>query len=223
MDFGYLKGPLPRWTGAVSSLFVGVKLAEEISRDISFRQAALAPDSRMRRFFELQSKQEAMHATVFDVAARLTARRAGCPASLSTALDCFAARLHSDLDAGLLPESVVGLQGVFEALGEVALSAPRGRIAGFAARLVPLRSTFLKQERMHHRYGRRCLQQLVADDRVRERLRASSREYFALGAAVLAASIELFDGFEAEQRRYAEDGDVAICGVETELHCLIAR
>ena len=112
---------LPR----IAQFLAGMLRAEEISRDVARRQALLAPDAAMRRFLALQSRQEALHAGAFRAALHLTSRRNRCPDALASALDRFAARLHADLDAGLLEGSLIGLQGVLEGIGAVALGAPR--------------------------------------------------------------------------------------------------
>lgn len=196
---------------AVAAMFSGLRAAEELSRDIAGRQAALAQQAKMRRFFEHQAAQEAVHAGIFDISLRLLAPHARCPDRLASALAKFRARLDADLRDARLGDSIVGLQGVFEALGEVALRPAQGGIAAFASRFVPLRSVLFEQERMHQRYGRYWLMRIAAtDERVRSRLAQVHAEYIAHGENLLAASIEIFDAFPLDQHRYLADGLAAI-------------
>ncbi len=195
----------------IAQFFAGMSRAEAISRDVSRRQAELAPDSAMRRFLMLQSRQEALHAAMFGAALRFASRRDRCPDRLADALARFASRLNADLDAGWLAGSLIGLQGVLEAIGVVALSAPSTELATFAAQFVPLRHALLAQEQAHHRVGRYWLARLVAgDDGSDDALRRSRLEYAGLGEAVLVASVEIFDGFDVEQRIYLDAGRAAI-------------
>jgi hypothetical protein len=195
----------------IAQFFAGMSRAEVISRDVSRRQAELAPDSAMRRFLTLQSRQEAVHAAIFGSALRVASRRDRCPDRLADALARLGSRLNADLDAGWLAGSLIGLQGVLEAIGAVALSAPSTELATIAARFVPLRHALLAQEQAHHRVGRYWLAQIAAGaDRSDDALKCSRLEYAELGEAVLVASIEIFDGFDVEQRIYLDAGRAAI-------------
>lgn len=195
----------------IAQFFAGMTRAEEISRDVSRRQALIAPNTAMRSFLASQSRQEALHAAAFRAALRLASRRHSYPDPLARALDRFAARLHADLDAGWLEGSLIGLQGVLEGIGAVALGAPRTELASIGARFVPLRHVLLAQEESHHRHGLRWLARLSAD-RARDQgaLRRSQREYADLGEEVVVASVEIFEGFDVEQRVYLDAGRAAI-------------
>lgn len=195
----------------IAQFLAGMTRAEEISRDVSRRQAAMAADPAMRRFLVLQSRQEASHARVFGAALRLTTRRSRCPGRLAGALSAFEARLYADLDAGRLESSLIGLQGVLEAIGAVALSAPMTELSAIGARFVPFRATLLRQEAMHHRYGRYWLARLAAGNGCAgDALHRSWREYADLGDAALSASVEIFEGFDIDQRTYLDAGRAAI-------------
>ena len=198
---------LPR----IAQFFAGMLRAEEISRDVARRQALIAPGAAMRRFLALQSRQEALHARAFRAALHLASRRDRCPGALASALDRFAARLHADLDAGSLEGSLIGLQGVLEGIGAVALGAPKTELATIGGRLVPLRQVLLRQEAMHHRCGLHWLAQLCTD-RIRDHdaLQRSRRDYADLGEAVLVASVDIFEGFDIDQRLYRDAARAAI-------------
>jgi hypothetical protein len=198
---------LPR----IAQFFAGMLRAEEISRDVARRQALLAPDAAMRRFFMLQSRQEALHAGVFRAGLHLASRRNRCPDALASALGRFAARLHADLDAGSLAGSLIGLQGVLEGIGAVALGAPRTELSSLGARFVPLRSVLLRQEAMHHRAGLRWLARLCAErNGDHAAVQDSQRDYADLGFAVVEAGVEIFQGFAVDQRLYRDDAKAAI-------------
>lgn len=80
----------------LSPLLAAVTLAEEISRDVSARQALLAPWP-LSRALKHQSWQETAHAAVFRTALQYLPGRASCPALLEKALRRYAAQLHADL------------------------------------------------------------------------------------------------------------------------------
>jgi hypothetical protein len=82
---------------SLSPLLAAVTLAEEISREISARQAPLAP-MPLRRALMRQSWQETAHAVVFGTALQYLPGPASCPAPLGKALRRYAAQLHADLD-----------------------------------------------------------------------------------------------------------------------------
>lgn len=202
---------------ALSAMFSALKGAEEISRDVALCQVSLAPEPKLRRCLEQQARQEAHHARVFEAALRIVSPRVRTSERLNRALAAYRARLDADLDLGRLGESIVGLQCVFEALGEVVLCPVQGGIAMFASRFVPLRGALLQQERMHRRFGCRWLRRLLAaDEAAGPRLAYAYREYVEYGEEVLAASVEIFDAFPLDQRRFASDALGAMRSLEDE-------
>lgn len=140
--------PLP----TLGPLLAAITQAEELSRDISARQALLAP-APLRRTLQQQSWQEAAHATVFRSALQCLPGRFSCPPAVRAALDDYAHRLHADLDRGSLADSLIGLQGTLEGFAAVALQPPPGTLARRADALVPLWSFILHQEQGHERLG----------------------------------------------------------------------
>lgn len=169
----------------LAPLLAAITLAEEISRDVTARQALLAP-ARLRQTLRRQSWQEASHAAVFRTALQCIPGRFVCPPKVRSALEEYAARLHSDLDRGGLAVSMVGLHCVLEGFAAVALQAPPGMLASSADQLVPLRSFILHQEQAHQRLGEVWVPRLLADPRA---LTRSAREYCSLAQVLLETGL----------------------------------
>lgn len=192
-------------TAALSShglapLLAAVTLAEQISRDISARQALLAP-LPLGRALARQSWQETTHAAIFRTALQCLPGRAACPPALEHALRRYAAQLHDDLDRGDLAASMIGLHCVLEGLGAVALRPPPGALAKLADRIVPVRSFILHQELGHQRLGQIWVERLGADP---ASLRTALRTYVELAETSLQAGLNTLDCLAAD-RAYYED------------------
>lgn len=170
---------------ALGPLLAAITQAEELSRDISARQALLAP-ARLRRTLQQQSWQEAAHACVFRTALQCLPGRFSCPPAVRAALDAYAGRLHRDLDRGALAESLIGLQGVLEGFAAVALQPPPGALARCADTLVPLRAFILHQEQGHERLGQRWAPRLLSSPLARRRC---ADDYRTLVLALLEAGL----------------------------------
>lgn len=190
----------------IGPLLVALKLAEEISRDVSLRQAAIAPNAQLRRGLQQQSRQEALHATAFEAALKFGPQRAQCPPGLIKALNAFSAQLHADLDAGALATSMVGLQCVFEGLGCIALRPCSGELLRLSDRLVPLRPLFLLQEQAHHRLGELWVPRLAGGSASPgcAELNAARHTYVELAEAVVDAGLFAVAGCENERQHYLE-------------------
>jgi len=169
----------------LSPLLSAVTLAEEISRDVSARQALLAPWP-LSRALRRQSWQETSHAAVFRTALQYLPGKSSCPEPLQKALRTYAAQLHADLDRNALAASMVGLHCVLEGLGAVALQPPPGELARLADRVVPVRSFILHQELGHQRLGEVWVSRLVAEP---ARLGSALGIYIELAEAVLQAGL----------------------------------
>lgn len=183
---------------SLSPLLAAVTLAEEISRDVSARQALIAPPA-LGRALKRQSRQEARHAAVFRVALKCLPGTAACPAPLERALRRYAAQLHADLDRNDLAASMVGLHCVLEGLGAVALQPPPGELATLAERMVPVRSFILHQERGHQRLGEVWVPRLSPD---RAALSQALQGYDELAQSVLAAGLETLDCLANDSQHY---------------------
>lgn len=190
--------------GRIGPLLVALKLAEEISRDVSLRQAAIAPNAQLRRGLRQQSRQEALHAAAFDAALKFGSSRAQCPPGLVKALTAFSTRLHADLDAGALASSMVGLQCVLEGLGCIALRPCSGELLRLSDRLVPLRPLFLLQEEAHHRLGEIWVPRLANEraSRGRVELSVARQTYVELAEAIVDAGLFAVADYEGDRQHY---------------------
>lgn len=183
----------------LAPLLVAVTTFEEMSRDITRRQSALAAAPGLARTLLRQSRQEAMHAAVFHGALRLTGMRADCPPRLADALTHCRSRLEDDLDRGDLASSMLGLHCVLEGLGGVALQPPAGDLGRLGDRLVPLRALVLKQELAHQHLGTLWVGRLGGDRRA---LQAACRSYVGLAEEVVDAGLAAFGGYAMDRALY---------------------
>lgn len=181
-------------------LLAAITVAEEISRDVSARQALLAP-ARLRGTLRRQSWQEAAHATVFRTALHCLPGRFSCPPAVHAHLAAYAARLHADLDRGALAASMIGLHCVLEGFAAVALQPPAGVLAAAADTLVPLRSFILHQEQAHHRLGDVWVPRLLA---VPQQRATCAGDYCALAEALLEAGLAELECLHEDAADYRE-------------------
>lgn len=175
----------------IARLFNVLWHGERIACAIAMRQARVCRDPKARRFFALQATQEALHATVFHVAATLLATRGRSLRTPAIAvLDDYRRRLDDDLAAGDLAGSVVGLQVVLEGLGDVVLKRLNPELNCRGTRFAPWHKLLLAQEDIHHAFGCRWVKR--CSGAALPALAASTRDYLRLGTRLLAASEELF-------------------------------
>lgn len=193
-------------TGAIAAaakrlapLLVAVTAFEEMSRDVTRRQSALAPSPGLAHALVRQSRQEAMHAVVFRGALRLTGLHAASPPRLAEALAQCRARLEDDLDRGDLACSMLGLHCVLEGLGGVALQPPAGDLGRLGDHLVPLRALILKQELAHQHLGELWVERLAAN---RLALQAACSAYVELAESVVDAGLAAFGNYAMDQALY---------------------
>lgn len=179
-------------------LLAAITLAEEISRDVSARQAKLAPP-RLRETLRRQSWQEAAHAAVFRTALHCTPGDSACPQPVANALRRYADRLHADIDRGDLAASMAGLHCVLEGVASIALAPPPGALATLADQLVPLRAFVLHQEEAHQRLGEVWVPRLVEDRRV---LTRSVFDYCALAQELVEAGTTHLECLERDADHY---------------------
>lgn len=184
----------------LAPLLAAVTIAEEISRDVSRRQAAIAP-APLRRTLSLQSRQEALHAATFKAALQCLPGSGRCPDRLLQALRAFEARLQSDVEDGELAASMLGLHCVLEGLGCIALEPPPGELARLADSAVPMRSFIRHQEEGHRRLGEVWVPRLAAGT---AGLRLACEDYVALAQAVLTAGLETLDCLAQDAGYYGD-------------------
>jgi hypothetical protein len=185
---------------SLGPLLAAITIAEEISRDVSARQALLAP-ARLARTLRRQSWQEAAHAAVFRTALHCLPGRYACPPAVHAALSAYTSRLHADLDRGALAASMVGLHCVLEGFAAVALQPPAGALAAGADTLVPLRPFILHQEQAHQRLGEVWVPRLLP---ITQQRASSAGEYCALADALLEAGLAEFECLQEDAASYRE-------------------
>lgn len=145
---------LPPNARSLGPLIASIVRAEELSRDISAMQAALAP-APLSMALHRQAAQESNHVAIFRAAA--TFIPGDVPVPVAGALERYDARLRMDIARSDLTASLIGLQCVLEGFAAVALQPPSGAVAALADRLVPARAFVLHQECGHHSLGQRWI------------------------------------------------------------------
>lgn len=179
-------------------LVAAIVQAEEISCEVSARQARIAP-AALAHVLRTQSRQEAIHAAGFRAALEWLPGVAVPPAALSSALRAFRERLLGDVQAGALGASLLGLQCVFERLACVALEPPPGELARLADRAVPLRVLVLHQEIAHRQLGDIWVGRLPDPA---QGLGHHCEEYLGLAHAVLEAGLGSLDCLQQDGGHY---------------------
>lgn len=183
----------------LAPLLCVVQRCEELARDVSMQQAAVAPMPRLARALRHQSRQEAFHSNLFQAALQCIPGRHRCPARLGNVIAGYQSRLQADLRAGDLLGSMFGLQCAFEGLAAVALQPPPGPIAAVCDRLIPLRALILRQEEAHHRIGHWWTARLAADGSPR----ASGLDgYVDLAREVAEAGLQELHALELDPAHY---------------------
>jgi len=175
---------------------------EWLARDMAARQARLAGTPVLRRFLAVQSRQEAFHAAVFQNAVHWLAPRGVHPPTLKP-LARYRASIEASLAQGNLAESLLALQVLFEALGEVVLHAIDTGIERRGGGFARLRLALRAQEQAHHAFGVRTLDSLLAGNQnSTERLYKRSSVYLECIDDMLRELADLFAVFNENPADY---------------------
>jgi hypothetical protein len=178
-------------------------------------QSRLAPLPWMARALQTQARHETQHATLARAALALCG--AGSDAGVADVTVALDARLQCDLGAGRLADSLLGLQGVVEHLGEALLDT-LGRHSHTAhtasAPLHALRLRVLAQERGHVLLGARCLAALPHLARQREVL----DDYRRLGHQAALATANLLDDARIDGDAFWRTVDAGLTAWHTSDH-----
>lgn len=174
-----------RRTEKLARLLHVLHSGEQLAAQVAAQQSRLAPAAWMQRALGVQALQEHGHAAMACSALVLIGRQ---PRAWDVMLP-LRERLARDMNAANLANSLLGLQGVVEHLGETLLDAlgAHQHPAGFV--LHALRTKVLAQERGHTQLGARCLQTLDASPHRFEAI----AEYRALGKATALSVATLLD------------------------------
>jgi hypothetical protein len=182
----------------IARAVTALEAAEPLAHRVASRQAELAPQPRLARFFAMQARQEAFHARTFAAASRCLAPAVAPANPAAPALAALQARLDRDLDGGDLWSSVLGLQVALEALGGAVLDELDAVIAAHVPAFAPVHRLLVRQEASHHAFGLQCLARAVAGGDVSgPRLGAAVRDYRGLAGELMGVCAELLETFGA--------------------------
>ncbi len=197
---------LPGERVPIARLLVFLEYGERMANACAQSQAALAPDSRIRRFLTTQARQEAMHAVIFRGAIGWFAPRHLGDAPFLPALEEYRRLLTEALERGDWLESILAEQVILEGLGEAIL--PRIE-TGLEKRCAPfrrLRLILLRQEEAHHGFGLRMLEQAMAEGRAHlDGLRRRTQDYLALTESMVLTLGDLFETIDEDASAWAAD------------------
>jgi len=133
---------------------------ELVAMRCTTHQASLASNKVMNKFFSVQARQEAHHALIFEKAFSWMRPKHFQRLQYSS-LNYFENKLQKSLSENNLGESIIAQQLLFEGLGEITLEklsmAADVRGLGFQR----IRNTILKQERAHHAYGEKYIDDVL--------------------------------------------------------------
>lgn len=185
----------------VARLFGFLQLGEWLAHDVAVRQSRLATEPAARRFLAAQARQEAFHANVFQGANHWLGARGTTDAPGLAGLARYRARAMAALDRGDLAESVLAVQVLFEALGDVALEAIDAGIARRGGGFERLRRALRAQEQTHHAFGVRLLNE-QATTAARQRLQQQAQNYLELIHGLFTELDDLFGAFGEDPAEY---------------------
>ncbi len=190
----------------IARLLTFLEHGERMAYDCAKAQAALAQDAGVRRFLASQSRQEAMHAVVFQGAIAWLAPRHLGDVPFLPALEEYRTMLDDALARGDLIETFLAEQVVLEGLGEAILTRIEQGLAKRAAPFGRLRRILLHQEEAHHGFGRRQLERAVerGETDVTDLNRRAQR-YLALTDAMVFTLCDLFESIDEDATAWAQD------------------
>ena len=197
---------LPGERVPIARMLVFLEYGERMAHACARSQAALAPDSKIRRFVTTQARQEAMHAVIFRGAIGWLAPRHLGDAPFLPALEEYRRLLTEALERGDWLESILAEQVILEGLGEAILTRME---AGLDKRHGPfrrLRLMLLHQEEAHHEFGRRLLERAMADGTVDLKgLRRRTQDYVVLTESMVLTLCDLFETIDEDASAWAAD------------------
>ena len=197
---------LPGERVPIARMLVFLEYGERMAHACARSQAALAPDSKIRRFVTTQARQEAMHAVIFRGAIGWLAPRHLGDAPFLPALEEYRRLLTEALERGDWLESILAEQVILEGLGEAILTRME---AGLDKRHAPfrrLRLMLLHQEEAHHEFGRRLLERAMADGTIDLKgLRRRTQDYVVLTESMVLTLCDLFETIDEDASVWAAD------------------
>jgi hypothetical protein len=190
----------------IARLLTFLEHGERMARDCAQAQAALADEAGVRRFLASQSRQEAMHAVVFQGAIAWLAPKHLGDAPFLPALEEYRTMLHDELAGGNLVETYLAEQVVLEGLGEAILTRIEQGLAKRAAPFGRLRRILLQHEEAHHGFGRRQLERAIDHSETDHQfLRQRAQRYLALTDSMISTLCDLLDSIDEDAGAWAAD------------------
>jgi hypothetical protein len=190
----------------IARLLTFLEHGERMANECAKAQASLAPDSGSRRFLLSQARQEAGHAVVFQGAIAWLAPRHLGGTPFLPALEEYRQKLNDALARQDLLETFLAEQVILEGLGEAILTRIEEGLAKRAAPFGRLRRILLQQEEAHHGFGRRMIEQAMAEGRTdAETLRLRAQDYLALTDQIVLTLSDLFESIAEDPTAWAQD------------------
>lgn len=186
----------------IARLFGFLLLGERLAGDMAARQTTLAPAPKLGRFLQTQARQEIFHAVVFQGAIHWLAPR-GVRTPRHPSMERYRGLMESALARGDLAESLLALQVLLEAMGDVVLEAIDAGIERRGLGFKRLRRMLRQQEQMHHAFGVHQLDSLVStSDAHRVQLQGQARNYLEVIDVMFAELEGLFLDFDEDPSDY---------------------
>lgn len=190
----------------IARLLTFLEHGERMAHDCARAQAILVPDAGSSRFLFSQARQEAAHALVFQGAIAWLAPKHLGDAPFLPALEAYRKMLDDALARQDVLETFLAEQVILEGLGEVILTRIEEGLTKRAAPFGRLRRILLKQEEAHHGFGRRMLEQAMAEGRIdAETLRRRAETYLALTDQMVLTLSYLFESIAEDPTVWAQD------------------
>ena len=190
----------------IARLLAFLAHGERLAHDCAKAQASLVDTGADQRFLLSQSRQEAMHARVFQGAiVWLAPKHMGdCP--LLPPLEAYRNRLMRAVKQGQVVETILAEQVILEGVGEALLTRIEAGLLKRAAPFMRLRQILLLQEEAHAGFGRRYLERAIASSRTSaDALRADAQEYLQLAMAMVTTLGDLFGDLQEDATAWASD------------------
>ena len=176
---------------------------ERLAEACAARQATMTSQPGMRRFLLAQSRQEALHAAVFENASAWLVPARKSPQPKLAAMQRYRAQIDAALCTGDLAESLLAQQVIFEGLGEVVLTNIAVGIQRRNGVLQRLHRSLLHQEQAHHGFGVAQLKGMLSADLISaETLRSKANWYLSCAEAMLDELQDQFDYFDEDAAQY---------------------
>lgn len=193
----------PDETTKAARLFGFLLLGEQLAGDMAARQAARAPAPKLGRFLQTQARQEAFHAVVFQGVIHWLAPRGLRMSPRHLSMERYRGLMESALARDDLTESLLALQVLLEAMGDVVLEAIDAGIERRGLGFRRLRRVLRQQEQTHHAFGVYQMESLVsADATQRARLQGQAQNYLEVIDTMFVELEELFLDFDENPSDY---------------------